>query len=109
MDREEIRDTLFSISPLKALGPDGLHALFFQSQWDTVGGSLCNLILNIFQHLKRIQGINQTFLSLIPKVDSPEFVKHFRPISLCNVVYKVITKILANRLKKIMPTVITPN
>ena len=55
-----------------------------------------------------MKGINQTFVSLIPKVDNPESVKQFRPISLCNVAYKVVTKIVANRLKRIMPKVIAP-
>ena len=53
-----------------------------------------------------MKGISQTFISLIPKVDNLEYVKQFRPISPCNVAYKVVTKIIANRIKRIMSTVI---
>lgn len=51
---------------------------------------------------------NDTVIALIPKVQKPEKVTDLRPISLCNVVYKLISKILANRLKVILPEIITP-
>ena len=70
--------------------------------------TLCDLILTTFQHPERIQGINQTFNSLIPKVDSPEFVKHYRPISLCNVVYKCLTKTIVYRLKPMLSDLVSP-
>ena len=52
--------------------------------------------------------LNNTLLVLIPKVQNLEQVKHFRPISLCNVIYKTITKTLVNRLKNILPDIIAP-
>ena len=108
LTREDIKETLFSIGGLKAPGPNGLHALFFQSQWLTFGDSICELVFDIFHNPHKVKNINQTFISLIPKVDSSELVKHLRPISPCNVVYKVVTKIIANRLRRILPTVIAP-
>ena len=52
--------------------------------------------------------INQTFIALIPKTDNPTSINHYRPISLCNTIYKIISKILANRLKPILPKLINP-
>ena len=56
-----------------------------------------------------LANFNHTFITLIPKVKNPEFVFEFRPISLCNVLYKIFSKVLANRLKKILPNIITEN
>ena len=48
--------------------------------------------------------VNHTFITLIPKVDNPEYVHQYRPISLCNVLYKNFSKVIANRLKKFCPS-----
>ena len=64
-----------------------------------MGDSMCALMFKFFEQLDCIRDIHQTFISLIPKIEQLEFVKYFQPISLCNVVYKLFTKILANWLK----------
>ena len=106
--REEIKRTLFSMGALKAPGPDGINALFYQSQWEIVGPSICDYIQRIWHNPSIIAEINSTFLVLIPKVDHPEEVKDLRPIGLCNVILKLITKIIANRLKPLMQSIISP-
>lgn len=63
----------------------------------------------VFQRPSLIDDINHTLLTLIPKVLEPSKPSDFRPIALCNVIYKVVTKVLANRLKPIFPFVISEN
>ena len=65
-------------------------------------------MLSVYEHLECISKVNQTFIALIPKIDYLEEIKHFRPISLCNVIYKLVTKLLASRLKHLMPKLIAP-
>ena len=62
----------------------------------------------MFDEPEIIGSINQLFILLIPKVDKPELAKHFRAIKLSNVIYKLIAKIVVNKLKRIMPTIIAP-
>jgi hypothetical protein len=96
---EEVNKALFNIGDLKAPGPDGLHAIFYKIFWDMVGDDLCKEVLYAVNNISVLEGWNSTTIVLIPKIDNPEMVTHFRPISLCNVVYKVISKMLSNRLK----------
>ena len=73
-----------------------------------MGDSIYNFAVNFFTIGELSPGINDTFLVLIPKVQRPEVVSQLRPISLCNVNYKMLTKALTNRLKKVMPKIIGP-
>jgi hypothetical protein len=72
-----------------------------------LGDDLVAEVLQAVNTCKIPEGWNKTTIVLIPKVDNPEKVSQFRPISLCNVVYKVISKMLANRLKAILPDIIS--
>lgn len=83
---EEIKENIFSMGALKAPGPDEFHAKFFQSHWDIVGESVCNFIKSCFQDPSNIDSINDTDVVLIPKIDNPDTIKQFKPISLCNVI-----------------------
>ena len=97
------------MSHFKALGPDGIHAGFYQNTWETVGDSVCKFALNFFTTGYLLEGANDTQLVLIPKVNHPENFTQLRQISLCNVIYKVITKTMTNRLNMIMPSLTAQN
>lgn len=82
LDSKEVHDALFGMAPLKAPGIDGLHAQFFQTQWNIVGESLISMVRGVFENGMLDEFFNKTLLVLIPKVAGPEFVTQFRPISL---------------------------
>ncbi|KAA3472035.1 reverse transcriptase [Gossypium australe] len=106
---EDIRTALFQMHPNKAPGPDGFHALFFQRFWDTLKEAMCGFLLPILNEDASPEKVNGTLITLIPKNEAPQDLTHFRPISLCNVLYKIIPKCLVNRIKPILPQLISPN
>lgn len=95
---EEISDALFQIGPLKAPGPDGFLHDFFQRNWGALKEDIIPALRRFFEEGVMPGGVNETSIVLIPKVDHPESLKEFRPISLCNVIYKIVAKCLVNRL-----------
>ena len=105
---DEIKIAVFQMGPTKALGLDSMNALFYQKFWHIVGDNVVNVVLDCLQSGVIGPDINHTNIVLIPKIKSPEKMFDFRPISLCNVIYKIISKVLANRLKQILPSVISP-
>lgn len=105
---QEIRAALKSLKPKKSLGPDGLHPLFFQKYFHIVGESLIEFVQDIFNGGKFPEGANDTLLALIPKCQFPETISQFRPISLCNTSYKVITKILVRRMRPFVDDFFSP-
>lgn len=105
----EIREAAFYIGAFKAPGPDGIHASFFHTQWDSIGGKVCDFVKQVFEEPSKISSVNQTHIVLIPKVEYPESLKDLRPISLCNVSLKIVTKILASRIRGILGDLIDLN
>lgn len=106
----EVRAALFNMKSWKAPEPDGFHAGFFQSQWSYIGISLFKKINKIIMTRGMVdESIGSILISLIPKIPNPKRIADFRPISPCNVIYKVVTKVIANRLKHILPYVISQN
>ena len=99
VDENEIKSAFFSMDPNKAPGSDGMSPLFFQKFWSIIKKDLVNAIQGFFHHSVILKAINHTVISLIPKIDCPIEINQYRPISLCQVVYKALAKILANRLK----------
>lgn len=104
----EIWNSVKSIAPFKAPGPDGLQAIFYHKYWSIIGEDICNFVKNCFAESNIPEEANKTLISLIPKSDNPENIKMFRPISLCNVRYKIITKIIVARLRPLLDKIISP-
>lgn len=103
----EIEEVVKSLGALRAPGPDGFQALFFQKNWDLVKDSVIKTVMSVLEGKGMPEHLNDTHIVLIPKTDHPERASQFRPIGLCNVGYKIITKTLVNRIKPILPSLIS--
>jgi hypothetical protein len=106
---EEIGDALFQIGPLKAPGVDGFPARFYQRNWGTIKEEVINAVKLFFATGRMPEGVNDTAIVLIPKIEQTEILKDFRPIILCTVIYKVIAKCLVNRLRPIFGEIVSIN
>ncbi|KAL0016440.1 hypothetical protein SO802_003509 [Lithocarpus litseifolius] len=102
----EVWRALQQMHPAKSPGPDGMSLIFYQKYWDIVGPSVSNCVVKVLNSGVMPKGINDTYICLIPKTKNPQKITEYSPISLCNVIYKLISKVVANRLKKILNAVI---
>jgi hypothetical protein len=106
---EEVDFALSQMHPLKSPGPDGFAACFYQKTWNIVWSEVCTAVLDFLNRGAFHDDINETYIALIPKIKNPTHITEFRLISLCNVIYKLIAKVLANRLKRVLGKIISPN
>jgi hypothetical protein len=106
-DTSEVKAALFEMYPTKAPGPDRFPTHFFQRNWELCGVEVKKSVLRILSGVEDPAVVNKTFIVMIAKIASPRELGQFRPISLCNVIYKIASKVPANRLKKILPEVIS--
>ncbi|XP_074314409.1 uncharacterized protein LOC141649624 [Silene latifolia] len=106
---EEVIEALNQMHPLKAPGPDGMNALFYQTYWHIVGPSVTRMVLGVLNRGEFPCLVNHTHIVLIPKKKAPDKLAEYRPISLCNVLYKLISKVLANRLKLFLGMLVSEN
>ena len=108
-NEEEIQAVLFQMHHTKAPGPDGFHALFFQKFWDIASGDVIGLVKNWWRGNVGLDDINKNCITLIPKCRDRKCMTEFRLINCCNVIYKIISKVLANKLKPFLGDVIFLN
>lgn len=103
----EIKRALFQMCATKVPDIDGFSALFFQKYWEVVKGKVLNACLSILNGDIIDPALNETLIVLVPKVKKANRMEEFRPISLCTVVMKIVTKISANMLKDCLPELIS--
>ncbi|CAA7026829.1 unnamed protein product [Microthlaspi erraticum] len=103
----EVHAALFMMHPEKAPGPDGMTVLFFQRSWHIVKNDILKMVNNFLTSGTFDERLNMTHICLIPKTGRPNRMTELRPISLCNVGYKIISKVLCQRLKGILPRLIS--
>lgn len=106
---EEIIASFFSMNPLKVPGSDGFGPKFYQTYWPIIGKEVSTTVKSFFFHGKIPAAPNHTIIVVLPKIENPESPNHFKPISLCNTIYKEISKLLVSRLSPILQHHISPS
>ncbi|XP_025665275.1 uncharacterized protein [Arachis hypogaea] len=105
---QEIKEATFSLGSLKAPGPDELNGLFFQKHWAIIEKEVCEVVKHFFQEGVLPSRIGDTIIVLVPKTNYPETLNQLRPISCCNFIYKIISKVLVIRLRRIIDAIVSP-
>jgi len=108
ISKEEIKRGLWALKPFKAPRIDGFHVGFYQYFWADVKELVCQEVTNIFETREMPEYLNETLISLIPKCQSSESFSNYRPISLCNSIYKVVIKILVGRIRPLLDRLVSP-
>ncbi|KAK3220709.1 hypothetical protein Dsin_014679 [Dipteronia sinensis] len=100
--KDEVWEAVCNCNENKASGPDGLNLNFIKHNWEAVQDDFLGFIHGFHNDGDIVRELKSTFIALIPKCGRPESMKDFRPISLVGSMYKILTKVLANRLKGVM-------
>ena len=106
--KERVKRAVFSMKSYKTSGPDGFQPIFFKHFWERIGDDIWHLVHTTFNIGTINASIAETLIVLIPKESNPQRLKNFIPISLCNVIFKVITKDLVSRLRSFLVDLISP-
>lgn len=107
MEEHEVKSALFSMHPEKSLGPDGMTPGFYQKWWHIVKNDVVSNVRRFFNTGVLDDQLKGTNIALIPNNPNPLLMTDIQPISLCNVVYKIISKVMANRWRTIIDSIIS--
>ena len=102
LTKAEVEEVVKKMAKNKAPGPDGFTSKFYQATWNFVSQDIVNAVEESSCTKRMHPSLNSNFLALIPKIEKAEEPQGFRPIALCNVIYKILATILVNRLKPIL-------
>ncbi|GJU94462.1 hypothetical protein Tco_1319218 [Tanacetum coccineum] len=108
VSKQEVKEAIFSMGDDKSPGSDGYTAAFFKEAWEIIGNDITNAICEFFTNGTLLKELNHTIIALILKVKCPSRVNDYRPISCCNVLFKCISKVIANRIKHSLKDLINP-
>ncbi|CAJ2652820.1 unnamed protein product [Trifolium pratense] len=103
----EVKLAVWDCDSYKSPGPDGINFGFIKDFWAELRGDVMHFLCDFHRNGRLTKGINSTFIALIPKTDSPQRLNDFRPISLVGSLYKILAKVLANRLRHVIGSVIS--
>lgn len=106
---EEVKNVVFSMNGNGAPGPDGFGGYFFQEFWDIVAQDVFNATLQFFRDGWLLPNLNANVVAIIPKFPGAEEITQYRPTALENFWFKIITKVLADRLAVVAPKIISKN
>jgi len=105
-DGKEIKEAIWNCDSHKSPGPDGITFSFIKNNWGLLEKDVEGVVNCFYREGKIPKGCNASFLTLIPKIENPQSLEEYRPISLVSCVYKFLTKLLANRIKKVIGKVV---
>lgn len=98
-----------TLNPDKSPGPDGFNEAFFKTFWNIMDKDLVKTIQSIFLEDSLLRQVNTTFVTLIPKIKNPTRLDQFRHISCINTTYKILSKVLTNRVVQVVETLVDNN
>lgn len=105
----EIEIAVTGLSKNKASGPDGIPSEFLQTYWHSLKEEIMHMMRGFWENQLHLNDFNKANIVMLPKGENPTTAKEFRPISIINIIPKLISKVLANRLRLLLPKLISPN
>eukprot|EP00253_Pinus_taeda_P023412 PITA_23412 len=108
VDIQEVEHAVRQLKAGKPPGPDGFTSNFFHSFWQLIKMEVWQVVEESRSFIWMFPRVNATFIALVPKVDNPSTPDKYIPIALCNIIYKIVSKIIASWLKLLLPLIISP-